>query len=423
MALWMTSVTALAETGAGDSSNVDVRWLMIVLGIGLAYLIAHFVVSRLQEKFLLITGIEYVLLGVMIGPELTQVEDLRDLSGIAPLIAVAVGWVGLLFGMDADVKLNRRDGSVTLGLIESITSGVIVTLAAKWFFTSDWVADISESHAWLCAGVMGCAAAAGSTSAIDLMTSKYPVKGGLIEVLRRATNLGDLASVIVFGLLFCAFHQNESTADYSMSTLKWGNLTIGIGVLIGLLYSFFLGDDESENSRFLTFSGIIALASGAAYFLELSPLSINLILGLVLVYTARQGREMGKALETSRRPIKLILFVSAGALWVPPDQILPAIIAVVGYIALRIVTKTLGAWLGSRFTSLRPDVARGMMAQGDVALAMAISFKLVFDNPAVDIAYTAILASVVVHEFIAPRLLKGLLVDAGEIRREVKMGA
>jgi NhaP-type Na+/H+ or K+/H+ antiporter len=36
----------------------------------------------------------------------------------------------------------------------------------------------------------------------------------------------------------------------------------------------------------------------------------------------------------------------------------------------------------------------------------------------VDLAYTIILASVLLHDLVAPRLLRSLLVDAGAIRRE-----
>jgi NhaP-type Na+/H+ or K+/H+ antiporter len=54
---------------------------------------------------------------------------------------------------------------------------------------------------------------------------------------------------------------------------------------------------------------------------------------------------------------------------------------------------------------------------------MALSFKLVFHGPVVDITYTAILVSVIFHELLAPYLLKGLLVDAGIIRREARVEA
>lgn len=69
---------------------------------------------------------------------------------------------------------------------------------------------------------------------------------------------------------------------------------------------------------------------------------------------------------------------------------------------------------------MRKDVFRGLIGQGHVAVAMALSTKLVFHGTGIDIVYTSILVSVVVHELVAPRMLKGLLVDSGLIRHEVK---
>ena len=87
-------------------------------------------------------------------------------------------------------------------------------------------------------------------------------------------------------------------------------------------------------------------------------------------------------------------------------------------ILLRLSGKVLFLWLASLGTNLRRDAFRGLIGQGHVAVAMALSMKIVFHGPGIDIAYTAILVCVVVHELIAPRLLKGLLVDAGVIQRE-----
>ena len=55
-----------------------------------------------------------------------------------------------------------------------------------------------------------------------------------------------------------------------------------------------------------------------------------------------------------------------------------------------------------------------------IALAIAITFRLFFSGEAVDLAYTVVLCSVAVNELLGPRLLRGLLVDAGEIREDIR---
>jgi NhaP-type Na+/H+ or K+/H+ antiporter len=72
-------------------------------------------------------------------------------------------------------------------------------------------------------------------------------------------------------------------------------------------------------------------------------------------------------------------------------------------------------------TTLRKDLFRGLLAHGDVTLAMAVSFRLVYEGtPAVDIAYSVVLGSIVLNDLIAPRLLRGLLVDEGGIQKELR---
>ena len=74
-----------------------------------------------------------------------------------------------------------------------------------------------------------------------------------------------------------------------------------------------------------------------------------------------------------------------------------------------------------RTTAARYAEANGLLAQGKVAIAMALSVQLVYDGLAIDLAYTAVLVSVALHEVIAPRLLRGLLIDASELREDTPL--
>jgi hypothetical protein len=145
---------------------------------------------------------------------------------------------------------------------------------------------------------------------------------------------------------------------------------------------------------------------------------VNLVLGVVVVNTARSGHLVRSTLQNTEQPIRLVLLVLAGALWRPLDPTV-ALIGIGGFIVLRLVGKVVASLLAAWGTPLRADLFRGLLAHGEVAIAMVVSFRLVYQGPAVDFAYTVVLASVVFHDLIGPRLLRGLLVDAGEIRGEV----
>jgi len=415
---------ALAPSGvaaqgrdAGHGATTG-EMLLLLMFVGGAYLLAHFVVDRLQRAFLVVSGLEYIMLGILLGPAVPQIQAFRDLTPLLPLFALAAGWVGLLRGMELEFSLLRDAprGALRLALGDDLGAGLLVIAAAYALFSSGLAGQVDGKQAWMTAGVLGCCAAAGATGPLDVVKRRYHVEGKLVPILRRASRAGDALALLVFGLLFCVFHEDAAGAPLVLRPTEWAVVSIGLGIVLGLLMSPFLAGDESENSRFLALVGIITFASGAAWFLDLSPLLVNLVLGVVLINAAKGGSQIHATLERTDRPMGLVLMVFAGALWSPPP--IEITVAALGtFIGLRWIGKAIGSRAAAWGRDLRPDLYRGLLGHGDVTIAMAVSFRLVYEGPAVDIAYTVILASVVFHDLVAPRVLRSLLVDAGQLRR------
>lgn len=394
--------------------------LTLIAGIGVAYLITHFVIDAIQRRFLFRSGVEYLLLGVLLGPLGLRVGVFDDLTPIAPLVALAAGWVGLLAGMSLQLRqLTAEDEQAArLSLTESTATGLAVMTVAHLALSSGLLGTFDPAHVWVAAGALGSSAAAGSSSALVLVSGRYSLSGGMTALLQRTSSLSDFFAIAVFGLLFCFFHEAPVLYSRPLTATEWAVITVAVGGVLGLTYSLMIGKEDSENNRFLSLVGIITFSSGAAWFLSLSSLLVSLVLGAVLVNTAREGAEIRRTLQSTARPMSLILMVFAGALWTPPENVTAAVVIALGAILVRWMGKFAGGWAGAVGGALPRTVARGLLAQGDVAVAMAISLRLVYDGVAVDLAYTAILASVMVNEMAAPRALKGLLVDVGQIRTE-----
>lgn len=404
-------------------SDAGALTVVLLLGmVAVAYLLAHFVVEWVQKRFLVVSGFEYILLGVLIGPTVVaEVNAFADLTALGPIIAFAAGWVGLLYGMELNFRalFDVSDHSPRLAIVEaSVTAAVVGGVSYQVLASGILIDGLSAKDAAIAAWALGASAAAGSSGAVDLVRSRYrALETELLPLLRRSARIGDLLAILGFGLLFCVHHQGETTLAREMVYAEWFGISLLLGIGLGVLFTVFLGDTTDDNQRFLALTGILIFASGAAFFLHLSALLVNLLLGAVIVNT-RHGKGVGQTLQTTQAPVRLVLLVFAGALWtpVPPG---PAVAMAVGYVALRTMSKAAGGMLATFGTPMRTDLFRGLMAQGDVAIAMAIGFRLVYTGPAVDLAYTAILVAVVVHELTGPRLLKGLLIDAGEIRSDV----
>jgi hypothetical protein len=411
---------AASGSGANDDGGDLGIVVLLVLLIGVAYVLAHNVVERLQRRFLVVSGAEYLLLGFLLGPAFPAIHALDNITGLLPIIALAAGWVGLLRGTDFDfASLQKLDPATwRIVFLHHLLPGVAVGIGAYYFFIETGWVITSARDAALSAAALACFAAADSAEPFDLLARRYEISGRLAPLLRNGTRLGDIAVILAFGLIFAVFHENAPQAqDYSPSLWAW--VTVLLGASLGFLFSLFLAGDESDNSRFLALVGIIAFASGGAYFLELSPLAVNLFMGFVLVNFARGGQLLHTTLESTERPMTIVLLIFAGALW-ERTALVPTLLALGGFLVLRTGAKWLASAIAGWGTTLRKDLFRGLLAHGDVTLAMAVSFRLVYDGDAAKLAYSVVLGSIILNDLIAPRLLRGLLVDEGEIQRELK---
>lgn len=411
---------AATESAPHDSGDDLGTVVLLVVVIGVAYVLAHNVVERLQRRFLVVSGVEYLLLGFLLGPAFPALHALDNVTGLLPIIALAAGWVGLLRGTDFDfTSLQKLDPATwRVVFLHHLLPAVAVGFGSYYFFTETGWVLVSPRDAMLSSAALACFAATDSSEPFDLLARRYEISGRLAPLLRNGTRLGDIGVILAFGLIFCVFHENAPEAqDYSPSLWAW--VTVLLGAALGFLFSLFLVGDESDNSRFLALVGIIAFASGGAYFLELSPLTVNLSMGFVLVNVARGGQLLHTTLESTERPMALVLLIFAGALW-ERTELVPTLLGLGAFLAVRTSAKWLASAIAGWGTSLRKDLFRGLLAHGDVTLAMAVSFRLVYDGEAAKIAYSVVLGSVILNGLMAPRLLRGLLVDEGEIQRELK---
>lgn len=413
-----------AGGGADDGTTLTV--VLLLLGVAGAYLLAHFVVDQLQTRFLVLPGVEYLVLGLLLAAAVPS--DVLDLTSLLPIIALATGWTGLLRGMGLDKETRRGwpPHTMRIAFVHHALAGLVVGIGFWLFVAFGWSEFVfgldvealgGADDVAAAAFVLGCCAAAESAEPFELLARRYPIEGDLAKFLEGASRFGDLLLLVVFGLVFCIWHPRPGGALQTLSATEWGVVQFGLGVILGFLFTPFAGG-ENTAQRFLAMVGVITFTSGAAFFLDLSPLSTNVLLGIVLVNAAKAGKSIRDTVTTSAKPMHLLLLMLAGALWQPPP-ILLTVAVTIAFVGVRLLAKMLGSAIAAwGIAGMRKDLYRGFLAHGEVTVAMAISFQVVFESPVVHVVYTAALASTVIHDGIAPRVLRSLLVDAGAIRRE-----
>src|SRR5690606_6482337 len=149
------------DQGASLKDNPGLALVAVFLLVGAAYIAADVFVDWLEERFLILSGVEYLLLGVILGQALPGIRDVESLQPIFPVIALTTGWLGLLRGTELRIHEVRGapDGLGTAMLLQLVVPGLLVGLIAYFAF---------EVNAMI-AALLGCVAAAHSSEPFTVL--------------------------------------------------------------------------------------------------------------------------------------------------------------------------------------------------------------------------------------------------------------
>src|SRR5215211_1163527 len=66
--------------------------------VAVGYILAYLLFDRLRERYGYVGGVEYVLIGVILGPRVSGLLGAAQVEDLTPIVSLAVGWVGMLLG-------------------------------------------------------------------------------------------------------------------------------------------------------------------------------------------------------------------------------------------------------------------------------------------------------------------------------------
>ncbi len=395
---------------------IAILQLLAILGLG--YVGTHYFAERIRARFHVVTGIEFVVLGVLVGPYVTDVMQPEVLVQLGPVISLAIGAMGLILGLEFRVArvMGTKRAALELSFAGVVTTGLLVGgLATLWIWLVLPRGAFLESLPATLA--LGAIAAVSAPGAIATVHREMEGEVRLAHILASSTRFDQLQATLLFGLVFCLFHVGETAGVRALTTTEWVAVNLGIGVVLGVLFFLFLGREQDPSRLLLALIGIILFSSGAAYYLNLSPLFVNMVLGLMLANTSRHAAKLREVMQSIKRPLTVVILVLAGASWnltafASPIALGILVICLIG----RPLGKALGGALSFRYGESRDYLTQGMglgtLGHGALAVAMAVNFREVYSGPVVDGVFSAVLVSVLVWEVMAPGRIRRVLIDS-----------
>lgn len=380
--------------------------------ITVGYILAYLVFDRLRDRFGYVGGAEYVVIGFLLGPRVTGLLGAKQVQDLTPIVSLALGWLGMLLGTYFRLP--------SLAMIEAAHVRIAFTEAGATFGCAlaalltlfHYVSGYAWPEATVQAVTLAAVATLSSTAAIDAVTRKAGPGSPLFPVLQLTARIDALVAVGAFGLLLAIFHQGQVSLSVRPPTAtEWAVINLAVGVASGVLFHLFLGPrgpvEEAQGSSrlFVALAGAIVVASGASYYLNLSPIFTNLVLGFILANSGSAHRDVTRLLLSTERPVYLALLVFAGAAWslTSPQLLFVAPL----FVLIRLCARLFGGWLAGGLVAppevRTPRLGRALLAQGGIAVALAVNYTQVHPDLNADVILTATLVSVLLFDIVASR--------------------
>ncbi len=388
--------------------------ILIVVVVG-GYLAAHVASDWLGRRFLVVSGAEYLLLGILLGPQVSGVIGADVFGGFAPFLTLALGWVGVVVGAQFSLpELVRIPAPLfRIAFFEAALTLAAVSAAMLGVFTA--LLGTLPEEAIFPAVALGAVATASAPTGIGLVARRLGWRGPVVRQLQLATAIDALVAIVAFSLLLTLGHgPPASSAVRPPTATEWAVISVAIGCVGGALFHLFLGNERKVDRLFIGLAGATILASGAAAYLRLSPLLPTMLIGAILANTSGNREEIRRALGAVERPLYFVLLIFAGAAWVPSTR--AWVVPVLVFVAVRSAAKVGGANLAARFNRALPALGwgwgRALLGQGGLAVAVALNYLQQEGAPLANIVFTAAVVSVILTDVASARLAESVVGSA-----------
>ncbi len=361
---------------------------------------------------LYLTGIEFLFLGLLLGPLFFNILDTDTVNSLKPLYALLLGWIGLVIGFQFEVAKIRRFpfyfflAAVLEGLLTSIIIFLGIFMIFPLFINISGPMNIAIFLTLTAAAV--CAAQTG----MSLYTQEQGIQNkSTVPFLRYISSFDSLIALLVFGVAYFFKSPTMAMSGWATGVGLRVLLSIVLGIGLLFLYILFLSRRCHENELILIVIGMVVITSGTASVLNMSPLLINFFLGFCLSNLSREKERIFSLLIRIEKPVYLLLLVFLGGSW-NIDSAWVILIAV-GYCFIRFMGKFSSGfairYVNPQLKTHSQFLGFGLLDQGGLPIAILFDFLHRFPGNSTDFVISLALLSIIMNDFISSIFLKKLL--------------
>jgi hypothetical protein len=293
---------------------VSAGWLLLGL-LAIAFIGSSVARGRGVAGFGLPSGSEWLLSGMLVGPQLFALAGPNELRPFAPLIAAGSGFVAVTVGQRFSLLISPRiidsyppNRGIRIGMVGAVLTTAIVALVA-YLFLGRFLSlpnRLRLGSAW----ALGVAFSASTRQLIDWARERLGARGKVIDFLEARVSGAELIAFLGIAPTTTLL----SPMEVSVTAFAFRSVfPVIVGLILGKLALLLLSQTKEHSEMWGILLGAFFLTTGLCLRLGSSVMTAGYVFGYVLGRDQRLGVELRKLTHPTEGAVLLPLLVIAGA--------------------------------------------------------------------------------------------------------------
>jgi Kef-type K+ transport system membrane component KefB len=383
-----------------------------------AYIGSLYTSGDRKRSFGSASGVEFVMLGALLGPHALGALNSQAVHAFDPLALLALGWIGLGYGVEWGMNGERRAplGRVLLGCL--LTGLVSAAVGASVYFVAHLAHWLAPAQRELAAAAAALVSAETTRHAVRWVSERRVVVGPLSTLLGDVAAADD-APVMIGVIALLARHTGVlQVAGFQVEVWASALGTLGIGVILGLVCAYLTYRDRSTVTAWSSLLGCACLAAGFTTSLGLSAMGATFTMGLTLSLASPIGAEMRAKIMRTEGSLLLPALLLAGARLELPQGKLELGLIGVALLARVLASYVVGATIAltrAPFRRATPWLGLAMTSSGTLTMMVGLAFSVRLDADVGRFVLSCAALGTLVGELMGPLAMLRALDRAGEV--------
>src|SRR2546422_834615 len=232
----------------------------------------------------LTAGGPLVVLGLVLGPGIDLINR-SVLAALAPVTALAIGWIGAALGARFEWRYVRRIGRGTwlLAALSAVAAFAVVALGA-WLLTR---VVPSLSAAWTprlpALLTLGAVAAASGPGAVTLVARAVGVRKSVTRAFSVAAALETAGGALAFTLPLALHRAHPLGGHVAVGWLAWLVFALASGALVGTVFLALTRQRSERADVGFVLLATLLFGAGVGYAADLSPFLVCALASALIV--------------------------------------------------------------------------------------------------------------------------------------------